>query len=312
MKTNLNMQVRSTFTFPKSFKINWFPGHMVKTYRSMPEQLKKADLFLEIRDSRIPLTSGNEELDKIIPPHIKRIIIFNKYDLCNQNLTKKIVENYAKQKKIKYIFASAKTTQNVQKITDLITRENNPKFKTVGTWCMIGGIPNVGKSTIINTFRTMSKDLKELSEQTVKYAQTGKTAATTRNMDSFKINLDPVIYIIDTPGVMPPQIKSNEQGIKLSVCGNIKDKIAGKEMICDYLLWFMNKNKEFDYVKTLRLENPTDSVHEVVKVVGEKFRIQNTSNIHEFIFKCFKDGKFGKFTFDDYVTNEVVPSQKQK
>jgi ribosome biogenesis GTPase A len=310
MKTNLNMHVRSTFCFPKSYKINWFPGHMVKTYRSMPEQLKKADLFLEIRDSRIPQTSGNDELNKIIPPHIKRIIIFNKFDLCNQKLTKKIVENYTKQNKnIKCIFASAKTTQNVQKILDLIIRENNPKFKTVGTWCMIGGIPNVGKSTIINTFRTMSRDLKELSEQTVKYAQTGKTAATTRNMDCFKINLDPIIFIIDTPGVMSPEIKSNEQGIKLSVCGNIKDKIAGKEMICDYLLWFMNKNKDFDYVKALRLENPSDSIHEVVQVVGEKFKIYNTSNIHDFIFKCFKEGKFGKFTFDDYVTNDVI-SQK--
>lgn len=282
---------------------------MVKAYRNMPEQLKKADLFLEIRDARIPLTSGNDELNKIIPPHIKRIIIYNKFDLCNQNLTKKIVENLSKQNKnTKYLFASAKTSQNVQKIVDLVKRENNPKFKTVGTWCMIGGIPNVGKSTIINTFRTMSKDLKELSEQTVKYAKTGKTAATTRNMDCFKINLDPVIYIIDTPGVMPPQIKTNIEGIKLSVCGNIKDKIAGKEIILDYLLWFMNRNKEFDYVKALKLENPSDSIHEVVKEVGEKFRIQNTSNTHDFIFKCFKEGKFGKFTFDDYNTNEIAKS----
>ena len=310
MKSNTTTTAfRTKFTFHKTYKINWFPGHMVKTYRNFPEQLKKVDIFLEIRDSRIPLTSGNQELDKIIPPHIKRIIIFNKFDICNQNLTKKIVEKYAKEKNIKYVFASAKTSQNINKIMDFAIRENNPKFKTVGTWCMIGGIPNVGKSTIINTFRTMSKDLKDLSEETVKYAKTGKTAATTRNMDCFKVNLDPVIYIIDTPGVMPPQIKSNEEGIKLSVCGNIKDKIAGKEIICDYLLWFMNKNKEFDYVKALRLESPTDSIHELVNKTGENFRILNSSTIHDFILKNFKEGKFGKFTFDEYMTNEVVKNE---
>jgi len=306
MKANINFSIPSSYTFPKHFKINWFPGHMVKAYRNMPDQIKKADIFLEIRDSRIPLTSGNEELNTIIPPQMKRIIIFNKFDLCNQNQTKKIVENYTKGKNIKYMFASAKTSQNINKIIDLIIRENNPKFKTVGTWCMIGGIPNVGKSTIINTFRTMSKDLKDLSEQTVKYAKTGKTAATTRNMDCFKINLDPIIFIIDTPGVMPPQIKTNEEGIKLSVCGNIKDKIAGKEIILDYLLWFMNKNKDFDYVKVLKMENPTDSIHELVNVVAEKFRITNTSNVHDYIFGCFKDGKFGKFTFDEYISTEIL------
>jgi mitochondrial GTPase 1 len=297
---------RTKFIFPGSFKVNWFPGHMVKTYRNFPELFKKTDIFLEIRDSRIPLSSGNDELDKMIPNNIKRIIIFNKYDICNQNLTKKIVEKYAKEKNVKYLFASAKTTQNANKVIDLVIRQNNPKYKTVGTWCMIGGIPNVGKSTLINTFRTISKDLKELSETTVKYAKTGKTATTTRDYDSFKINLDPLIYIIDTPGVMPPQIKSNEQGLKLSLCGNIKEKIVGKEMIIDYLLFFLNKNKEYEYVKVFRLDNPIDDINEFIKKVGENFRIQNISQILDFIYLKFREGKLGKFTFDEYMSNELI------
>jgi ribosome biogenesis GTPase A len=72
------------FPLPKNFKLNWFPGHMAKTYRLLPDQLKKADIFLEVRDSRIPLSSGNSELDNIIPDSIKRFIVFNKYDLCDQ------------------------------------------------------------------------------------------------------------------------------------------------------------------------------------------------------------------------------------
>lgn len=76
--------IKDEFLFPKNFKINWFPGHMAKTYRLLPEQIRKADIFLEIRDSRIPLSSGNSELDRFIPDNVKRILLFNKFDLCDQ------------------------------------------------------------------------------------------------------------------------------------------------------------------------------------------------------------------------------------
>lgn len=75
---------RDQFILPKNFKINWYPGHMAKTYRLLPENLKKIDIFLEIRDSRIPISSGNTQLHKYIPDNVKRFILFNKYDLCDQ------------------------------------------------------------------------------------------------------------------------------------------------------------------------------------------------------------------------------------
>lgn len=80
MKNNF----RDKFTLPKTLKINWFPGHMAKTYKLLPEQIKKVDIFLEIRDSRIPFTSGNTELDFILTPNVKRFVLFNKFDLCDQ------------------------------------------------------------------------------------------------------------------------------------------------------------------------------------------------------------------------------------
>jgi ribosome biogenesis GTPase A len=72
------------YVLPKNFKLNWFPGHMAKTYKILPDSMKKIDIFLEIRDSRIPLSSGNCELDVLIPPNVKRFIFFNKYDVCNK------------------------------------------------------------------------------------------------------------------------------------------------------------------------------------------------------------------------------------
>ena len=75
---------RDVFVFPKDYKINWYPGHMAKTYRLLPTNMKKIDLFLEVRDSRIPISSGNSELNQMIPSNVKRIILFNKFDLCDQ------------------------------------------------------------------------------------------------------------------------------------------------------------------------------------------------------------------------------------
>jgi ribosome biogenesis GTPase A len=75
---------REEFILPKNFKLNWYPGHMAKTYRLLPENLKKVDIFLEIRDSRIPISSGNTELNRLIPDNVKRFILFNKFDLCDQ------------------------------------------------------------------------------------------------------------------------------------------------------------------------------------------------------------------------------------
>jgi len=75
---------REEFILPKNFKLNWYPGHMAKTYRLLPENLKKVDIFLEIRDSRIPISSGNTELNRLIPENVKRFILFNKFDLCDQ------------------------------------------------------------------------------------------------------------------------------------------------------------------------------------------------------------------------------------
>jgi ribosome biogenesis GTPase A len=88
----MKTQFREAFKFPKDFKINWYPGHMAKTYRLLPNNIKKVDVFLEVRDCRIPISSGNSELNQLIPPHVKRIILFNKYDLCDQVYLCNIVE----------------------------------------------------------------------------------------------------------------------------------------------------------------------------------------------------------------------------
>lgn len=213
-----------------------------------------------------------------------------------------------KIKNAKFLFMSAKTQVNLKKIVELVIRENNPKFKTVGTWCMIGGIPNVGKSTIINAFRSMSSDIKELSENTKKRAVTGVHATTTRHIESFKVNLDPVIFIMDTPGIMPPKIYNPESGLKLSICGNIKDKIAGKELICDFLLFNLNKNLHNieAYKKAFRLTEQIFDTNILIERIMNEFKIPNSNNAFDFVLKYFKEGRMGKITFDENISKELI------
>ena len=147
-----NVVFRQSFTdLPKH--VNWFPGHMRKAMNDLEAEIKKADMFLEVRDSRIPYTSHNEELLSMIPKSMKRIIIFNKIDLANEKQTLAMIKDIKEKEKADTIHISPKKSLNIGKLLTMVSKNISPQFKTVGAWIMIGGIPNVGKSTILNSLR---------------------------------------------------------------------------------------------------------------------------------------------------------------
>lgn len=137
-------------------KINWFPGHMHKALKELEAKTSEVDLFLEIRDARLPYSTRNPQFDSIIKRVQKqKIVIFNKYDLCDQLKTAQIIQDY-NDLGIKCYHMSAKTHENMSNLMSYLKSNLPVKYKTVGVWLMICGMPNVGKSTIINQIRSVS------------------------------------------------------------------------------------------------------------------------------------------------------------
>ena len=139
----------------------------------------------------------------------------------------------------------------------------------------------------------------ELRETNKKVAKTEATATTTRHIDYFKVNNNPNIYIMDTPGIIMPKIENNDTGLKLSICGNIKEKIVGKQLIFEYLLYLLNKNDYFDYMKVLKTETQVNDPEKFIKLLMDNYKITDKNNAFDFTFKLFSNGDLGKVTFDD-------------
>ena len=219
-------------------KVNWFPGHMRKAMRILERELKKVNIFIEVRDARIPRTSENPELLALLPSNMKRLVVYNKIDLVPEKQALDEIKKLHTSNQLPFYHLSTKQNVNINKLLTFIDNNANPQFKTVGAWLMIGGVPNVGKSTIINSLR--SRDA-EVNHSKKSGARTGGTPCITRSVSGFKIKTDPPVYVSDTPGIIIPKIENPLDAMKLSLCNCIRDGILEMEMLCDYALYVLNK-----------------------------------------------------------------------
>lgn len=132
---------------------------------------------------------------------------------------------------------------------------------------MIGGIPNVGKSTIINSLRRRDTEIHAAKKVG---AKVGGIPCITKNITGFKIVTDPPMYLMDTPGIIMPKIQEeSEDGLKLCVCNCVRDGILELEYVADYLLYKLNKESTFNYVNKYDTPNrkPVDSIHDLLKFI---------------------------------------------
>ncbi|MER1954516.1 MAG: ribosome biogenesis GTPase YlqF [Desemzia incerta] len=273
--------------------IQWYPGHMAKAKRQVAEKLKLVDVVFELVDARLPESSRNPVLDEIIQ-HKPRILILNKSDLADRRATQQWISYYAKQG-IPAIPIVAQEGKGMKEITAKAQELMKPKFDRMAEKgmkprpirAMSIGIPNVGKSTLIN--RLVKKNI----------AKTGNKPGVTKAQQWLKLGKE--IELLDTPGILWPKFEDPAIGKKLALTGAIKDTLLNIDDIVLYGLNFLKENHPDALAKRYNLDkedlNLSDA--ELLMLISEKRNFRDDyERAAEMVLHEIRSGKISPFTLD--------------
>ena len=284
-------------------KIEWYPGHIAKARREIKEHLKEVDLVIEIIDARCPMSSINFLNDEI--RNKKRIIIVNKVDLADEKCLKKITKSFLKETIKEFdgeiLFLDSRSNnikREVDKKLDILTKEiveKNEKKGIVNTIvkAMVVGMPNVGKSTFINSY--VKKRVNKVEN----------TPGVTKKLQWTKIS-DKVL-LLDTPGVTVKKFENSDVGLNLALVGSINDDILEKQ---DLAYEFINKTYSkysFLFIKRYKLSkvNDNSSAIEVMDEIAEKTASLkkgggvNYDKVANLIINDFRKGLIGNISLEN-------------
>lgn len=279
--------------------IQWFPGHMTKTKRQIQSSLKLVDAVAEIIDARIPVSSRNPDLAKLVQ-NKPRVILLNKCDMANQTATKMWIDYFKKQNLVAIPvdcksgrgldkFAPAVNTVMSHKIARLKEKGMvNPTIRI-----MIVGIPNVGKSSFIN--KMVKKNRAKVEDR----------PGVTRGNQWYTIAKN--LEMLDTPGVLWPKFDDKTVGEHLAFTGAVKDQILDIELLAVRLLYFIKELKPADFITRFKLENADieniDS-YELLKMIGKKRGMLvsggeiDTERAAIMLLDEFRSAKLGRITVE--------------
>ncbi|WP_300562422.1 ribosome biogenesis GTPase YlqF [Companilactobacillus sp.] len=274
--------------------LQWYPGHMNKAKNQVQDRLKVVDIVLEIVDARLPYSSRNPVLEQIINQK-KHIIILNKSDLADPKLTSDWILNF-KQEGTASIESDAKHDNKLAHLNAMIRSELSEKIakyerngvKNYQIKAMCVGIPNVGKSTILN--KMVGKNV----------AVTGNKPGVTKNQNWLKTNYG--IDLLDTPGILWPKITDPKVGMKLALSGAIKDKIYPPDDVAIFALNFLETNYLERVMSVYNLERADIFNHttpELFMNLTKKFGYkEDYDRASRKIIMDVRNLKFGRLTFD--------------
>lgn len=279
--------------------IQWFPGHMTKTKRQIQASLKLVDAVAEILDARIPLSSKNPDLQKLIQNKPK-VVLLNKCDMANQTATSRWIDYYASQG-ITAIAVDCKSGKGLNKFAPAVNNvlsERRERLKAKGMVnpmlrIMIVGIPNVGKSSFINRVAKQNR------------AKVEDRPGVTRGNQWYSIAKN--IEMLDTPGVLWPKFDDKIVGERLAFTGTVKDQILDTELLAVRLLDFLRSLKPADFFARFKLEDidleAIDS-YELLNVIGKKRGMLisggeiDTERAAIMLLDEFRSGKLGRITLE--------------
>jgi ribosome biogenesis GTPase A len=277
--------------------IQWFPGHMAKARRQVTEKLTLVDIVFELLDSRIPLSSRNPMIDEITQ-HKPRLVLLNKADMADPEITREWVAYFA-EKGIKALPINSHAGEGMQTIVSAakdILQEKFDRMRAKGVIkprairAMIVGIPNVGKSTLIN--RLAKKNI----------AKTGNTPGVTKAQQWIKVGKE--LELLDTPGILWPKFEDQEVGLKLAVTGAIKDTILNLEQLAVYSLRVLEKRYPDRLEVRYKLREIPDDLVELYETIG-KFRgclagggLVDYDKVSELVVREIRSEKFGRISLE--------------
>lgn len=241
----------------------WYPGHMTKAKRMMQENIKLIDIMVELVDARIPVSSKNPDIDDLARNKY-RLIILNKADMADPDVTALWEEYYKKKGFLVAKVNSQKGTgmNEVKKLIDVACKEKKERDKKRGILnrpirAMISGIPNVGKSTFINSFAGKA------------CAKTGNKPGVTKGKQWIKINKN--VELLDTPGILWPKFEDQNVGLRLALIGSIKEEILNNTEITLLFIQFLLENYPGVLEKRYGVEEnsaPLAILEEIAKIRG--------------------------------------------
>ncbi|MEG0962863.1 MAG: ribosome biogenesis GTPase YlqF [Lachnospiraceae bacterium] len=274
----------------------WYPGHMTKAKRQMQEDIKLIDLIIELVDARIPLSSRNPDIDEL-GKNKARLILMNKADLANEAYNRKWAE-YFQKKGYFVVRLDARNKAGVKAVNEVvmeackekIERDRKRGILNRPVRAMVVGIPNVGKSTFINTYAGKA------------CTKTGNKPGVTKGKQWIKLNKN--VELLDTPGILWPKFEDQRVGLLLALIGSIKDEILNIDELALELIQIITEGFPGLLKKRYEIEETDHTTVEVLEQIARKRNcIQRGNELNygkaaALIIDEFRGGKIGKITLE--------------
>ena len=280
--------------------IHWYPGHIAKAERKLKEQLSLVDAVIEVIDARIPLSSRYDNITGLLNQK-PRFLLVNKSDLVDKNELDKYIEILKKETGTSVFPTSAKSNKDLNVIVKEAVKLSEPRIAAIMSKgllrrparIMVVGLPNVGKSSIINKLTRTSK------------TKTGAKAGVTRQQQWVRIN--PQLELLDTPGIIPMKQEDQERAVKLAFVNSVGDNAYSNDFVAKELLNVLNDKqaevfKEYYGLGDVELTLENIALNRKWLIKNQEPDIERTAG---YVLKDFREGKIGKFILDNLSSAEA-------